>query len=143
MDKQPLIEESSSYQTLLYRKNRTMRYVEIVIFLVGLGLIWSLLIYRTASFNIAVISLAVILYFISPLFYRIIAKPHYALYADRLEVRTGKKVESIPLVEIIREHDLPYIYRIRKKRTPVLVSNAFLDELNAQLEVIKRGSKKR
>jgi hypothetical protein len=33
---------------------------------------------------------------------------------------------------------LPYIFRIRGKRRPLLVSNQFVDQLQAQLEIIRR-----
>jgi hypothetical protein len=56
-------------------------------------------------------------------------------------IKHGKKVEHIPLSEIEQDFDLPYVYLIKKKRIPILVSSAFLDELNIRLEVIKRGWK--
>jgi len=36
-------------------------------------------------------------------------------------------------------YDLPYFYMIDGKRTPLLVSDDFLDRLNERMEILRRG----
>lgn len=137
----PIIEERSSYNVLLVRKNWMMRIVDTSLFLIGLGILFFIFEFRSPSFIAGAIAVAVLSVVIAPWLFRLIARPYYRLDQDRLIIQIWNKEKSIPLTDIERDFDLPYFYRVRKKRTPLLVSDNFLDELNSRLEVIKRGKR--
>lgn len=137
----PIIEERSSYNVLLVRKNWNMRIFDTSLFLIGLGLLFLVFEFRSPPFIVGAIAIAVLSVFIAPALFRSVARPYYRLERDQLIVRIWNKEKSIPLADIERDFDLPYFYRVRKKRTPLLVSDHFLDELNSRLEVIKRGKR--
>lgn len=137
----PIIEERSSYNVLLVRKNWMMRIVDTSLFLIGLGFLFFIFEFRSPSFIAGAIAVAVLSVVIAPWLFRLIARPYYRLDQDRLIIQIWNKEKSIPLTDIERDFDLPYFYRVRKKRTPLLVSDNFLDELNSRLEVIKRGKR--
>lgn len=136
---QLIAEEHTAYVTLLYRKMRWMRYSESIVFVFGLIIIIMNLPFRSLPFFIAVISLAFAVFFGSPLLYKSWLHPHYLLYTDRLQIRIRTRTKTIPLEQIKKEFDLPYIYVIENKRESLLVSNHFLNKLNGQLEVVKYG----
>ncbi|TCS93270.1 hypothetical protein [Hazenella coriacea] len=137
----PIIEERSSYNVLLVRKNWSMRIFDTSLFLLGLGFLFIFFEFRSPPFIAGAIAIAVLSIFIAPALFRFIGRPHYKLYQDHLVVRIWNREKSIPLTDMERDFDLPYFYRVRKKRTPLLVSDNFLGELNNRLEVIKRGKK--
>lgn len=136
---QLIAEEYTSYTTLLYRKMRWMRFGESIAFVLGLIIIIMSLPFRSLPFFIAVISLAFVVFFGFPILYKSWLRPHYLLYTDRLLIRIRTRTKSIPLEQIKKEFDLPYIYVILNKRESLLVSNHFLKKLNGQLEVVKHG----
>lgn len=136
---QLIAEEYTSYTTLLYRKMRWMRLSESIAFILGLIIIIMSLPFRSLPFFIAVISLALAVFFGFPFLYKSWLRPHYLLYTDRLQIRTRTRTKTIPLKQIKKEFDLPYIYVILNKRESLLVSNHFLKKLNGQLEVVKHG----
>ncbi|SFJ73586.1 hypothetical protein [Thermoflavimicrobium dichotomicum] len=141
MSDNPIREECSSYQVLLTRKTRMMRIMDNLVVLLGLLVLLPFFEWRSTPFILAFLFFVLLVFIISPLIYLYIFHPRYTLYSDRLVVRIGKKVDTILLTEIEQEYDLRYYFRIRGKRTPLLVSDSFIDELNYQLEVIKRGWK--
>ncbi|WP_089969590.1 hypothetical protein [Lihuaxuella thermophila] len=132
-------EEKTPYKVLLYRKNRTLRLLETFFFLLGFIFVFLRFEFRSPAMIAATLLLAVGVIFVVPAVYRVLFKPRYVLYKDKLVIEIGKKKESYYLTEIQREFDLPYFFQIKNKRTPLLVSDEFLSELNVRLEVIKRG----
>ncbi|MBD1372305.1 hypothetical protein IC620_08045 [Hazenella sp. IB182357] len=136
--------EKVQYQTLLVRKNRSMRWLETILFLVGFGIVFAFTEYRSTEMVISLIGWAVITYLLSPALYLFVMRPEYGLYEQRLEMKLGKNKKEIPLTEVEKEPDLPYYFLIAKKRTPILASDSFLRDLNERLEVMKheRRSKK-
>jgi hypothetical protein len=131
--------EKTSYGTLLYRKTKTLRILESMVFLVGIVVVWRLFPLRSTGFVAGVIADVLIALFLTPAIYLILLRPRYALYQDRLLVRHGKKETIFPLKEMEQEFGLPYVYLVRRTKVIILASNAFLDQLNGQLEVVKRG----
>lgn len=142
MAKQALVVEKSKYPTLLYRKNGVLKLLESGFFAIGLLLVLSVFPFRSPGFVVGMVLSAVFAMLIVPILYLIWAKPSYELYQDRLLAKVGTKEETIWLHEIEKEYDLPYMIRVKGKRFPLLVSDAFLKELNIQLEVVRRGWKK-
>ncbi|MFC7441636.1 hypothetical protein [Laceyella putida] len=142
MAKQSLIVEKSKYPTLLYRKNRLLRLLESGVFALELLIVLSVFPFRSPGFIAGMILSAILAILIVPALYLWWAKPSYELYQDRLLVKVGGKEESIWLHEIEKEYDLPYMIRVKGKRIPLLVSDSFLEEINARLEVVRRGWKK-
>jgi hypothetical protein len=139
IEKTPIIEEKTAYKVLLYRKNRTLRLLETFFFLLGFTFMALRFEFRSPAMIAGTLVLALGVIFAVPAVYLAIVKPRYALYKDKLVIQLGKKAETYHLTEIEKEIDLPYIFQIKNKRTPLLVSDDFLSELNVRLEVIKRG----
>ncbi|MBA4496011.1 hypothetical protein ACFO25_15625 [Paenactinomyces guangxiensis] len=139
MENQPIIEEKTSYGVLLYRKNRALRLLEYALFLLGFAfLLWQFE-FRSVSMIAGIILLGIAVMLLAPAVYLAFAHPRYTLYKDKLVIQLGQKEESIPITEVEKDFDLRYFFLIKKKRTPLLVSDRFIDELNVRLEVIKRG----
>lgn len=142
MAKQALIKEKSNYSTLLYRKNHSLRFLETGVFALELVILLAAFPFHSRAFTVGIILSAILAIFLVPALYMWWAKPNYELYRDRLLVRTGGKEERYFLHEIEKGYDLPYIIKVKGKRIPLMVSDSFLEELNAQLEVVQRGRTK-
>jgi hypothetical protein len=139
MPKQPISEERLSYKVLLFRKNKGMRLFESVIFLLGLGLVWTSFPARSSSFIMGLVADILITLFSPPAIYLLLFRPHYLLFSDRLEIRWGGRKRVLLLKDLEQEFGLPYVYLSGSRKVAILVSDAFLGALNGQLEVVKRG----
>jgi hypothetical protein len=138
MDFPVIYEEQTPYSVLIYRKSGLMRLLETGLFLAGFAGVFLLFPYRSAPFIMGTIVVAAAVIFGFPALFRALYRPRYVLYEDKLVIHMGNKSEEIPLVQIEPAYDLPYIFRVRGKRRPLLVSNQFVDQLQAQLEIIRR-----
>ncbi|BCU80473.1 hypothetical protein JIR001_02560 [Polycladomyces abyssicola] len=138
MDSSVIYEEQTPYSVLLYRKSGLMRLLETGLFLAGFAGLFLLFPYRSVPFIMGTIVVAAVVIFGFPALFRALYRPRYVLYEDKLVIYMGNQREEIPLVQIEPAYDLPYIFRIRGKRRPLLVSNQFVDQLQAQLEIIRR-----
>lgn len=137
MDSSVIYEEQTPYTVLLYRKSGLMRLWETVLFLTGFAGVFWFYPYRSSPFIMATIAMAATVIFGFPALFRAVYRPRYTLYKDKLVIHMGKRMEEIPLAQIEPAYDLPYFFRIQGKRRPLLVSNQFLNELQAQLEIIR------
>ncbi|MCS1352142.1 hypothetical protein [Mechercharimyces sp. CAU 1602] len=131
-------EEATSYTILLYRKSPTTRYIEMGLFLVGFFVLLSFFEVRSTPFIIALLMVAAVIMFGFPVLYRVVVHPRYALYADRLEVRVGRKTSVYPLLDLERTYDLGHIFRskLHNKKIYLLVSDDFLTALRSQLKKV-------
>lgn len=136
-------EESSSYKTLLVRKNREMRVWELVLFLLGLFAIISLYEARSPAFITSTVLLAIVALAVTPYTYRQIKRPRYVLTTTELIFYFGNREERFPLAQVERTYDLPHFVRLNGKKRPLLVSNAFLEDLFEQLDKLQRQNKKK
>jgi len=141
MDQQPLMEEKTAYATLLTRKNRAMKGWESGVFLFGFGIIFLMFEFRSPAMVTAAVLLAILVFALVPFCFWVILRPHYVLYSDRLTVKMGQKQANYALSEMEKDFGLSYVYLVQGKRIFLLASDAFLNRLNAQLEVIRRGIK--
>ncbi|GAA5347046.1 hypothetical protein [Planifilum fimeticola] len=139
MDSELICEETTPYTVLLYRKDRELRLWEVGGFLIGLFPLLSLFPFRSAPFVVALLLLAAAVMAGMPALYRAVYRPRYILYKDRLEIRKGRRRETVPLNRVKPAYDLPYFYMIDGKRTPLLVSDDFLGRLNERMEILRRG----
>ena len=139
MDSGLICEETTPYTVLLYRKDRELRLWEVGGFLIGLIPLLSLFPFRSAPFVVALLLLAAAVMAGMPALYRAVYRPRYILYKDRLEIRKGRRRETVPLNRVKPAYDLPYFYMIDGKRTPLLVSDDFLGRLNERMEILRRG----
>ncbi|MEW9031449.1 MAG: hypothetical protein AB2404_01745 [Planifilum fimeticola] len=139
MDSELICEETTPYTVLLYRKDRELRLWEVGGFLIGLIPLLSLFPFRSAPFVVALLLLAAAVMAGMPALYRAVYRPRYILYKDRLEIRKGRRRETVPLNRVKPAYDLPYFYMIDGKRTPLLVSDDFLGRLNERMEILRRG----
>ncbi|SMO88990.1 hypothetical protein [Melghirimyces algeriensis] len=132
-------QEKTFYTVLLYRKSKGLRLVEMGVFLVGLLTMIPFFEVRSTPFVLALLGWSVAVMVGIPGIYRVIWQPMYTLYPDRLVIQTLQRREEIPLSKVESAHDLPYIYRVDGKKRFLLVSDSFLESLNTQLELVKRG----
>lgn len=139
MNPKLMMEEKTSYPTLLLRKNRLMKLLETIFFIAGLGIILLLFEFRSPAMITASFVLAIFSFVLVPFVYWLILRPHYLLYSDRLIVKMGRKQETYTLSQMERDLGLSYLYLVGDKRVFLLVSDDFLEGLNSQLEVIRRG----
>jgi hypothetical protein len=144
MTERPIRDERTSYSVLLYRKNRSLRLVEIGGFLIGLLLLLPLFEnLRSVSFILTVLLWGGVVIGVVPAVYRLWMKPRYVLYESRLVIERGRRRDEVALDEITPAYDLPNQYEIRGEKQALLVTDTFLQELNTQLELNKRGLKRR
>ncbi|MCG0314674.1 MAG: hypothetical protein L5657_08500 [Calditerricola sp.] len=128
-----LREERPTYRLLLLRKNHVMKRGETAAFLIGLVLLGEVVGYGSTAFKVGAIGLAIAVLAVSPLFWKWWWQPRYVLTPDELVVETRRARRVIPLETIAPAYDLRFIYRIDGRRTPLPVSDAFLDVLEEQL----------
>jgi hypothetical protein len=134
-----IFEETTPYTVLLYRKDRELRLWEVGGFLIGMIPLLSLFPFRSAPFVVSLLVLAAAVMAGMPALYRAVYRPRYILYRDRLEIRKGRRRQTVPLTRVKPAYDLPYFFIIDGKRTPLLVSDDFLGRLNERLEILRHG----
>ncbi len=134
-----IFEETTPYTVLLYRKDRELRLWEVGGFLIGMIPLLSLFPFRSAPFVVSLLVLAAAVMAGMPALYRAVYRPRYILYRDRLEIRKGRRRQTVPLTRVKPSYDLPYFFIIDGKRTPLLVSDDFLGRLNERLEILRHG----
>lgn len=128
-----LREERPTYRLLLRRKNRVMKRSETAAFLVGLVVLGEIVGYGSTAFKVGALGLALAVLLASPLFWKWWWQPRYVLTPDELVVETRRGRRVVPLEAIAPAYDLPFLYRIDGRETPLPVSDAFLDALEEQL----------
>src|SRR5690606_24392016 len=99
----------------------------------------SILPCRSAPFVVSLLVLAAAVMAGMPALYRAVYRPRYILYRDRLEIRKGRRRQTVPLTRVKPAYDLPYFFMIDGKRIPLLVSDDFLGRLNERLEILRHG----
>ncbi|SFG04199.1 hypothetical protein SAMN04488025_11371 [Planifilum fulgidum] len=134
-----IFEETTPYTVLLYRKDRELRLWEVGGFLIGMIPLLSLFPFRSAPFVVSLLVLAAAVMAGMPALYRAVYRPRYILYRDRLEIRKGRRRQTVPLTRVKPAYDLPYFFMIDGKRLPLLVSDDFLGRLNERLEILRHG----
>ncbi|MDR6227571.1 hypothetical protein [Desmospora profundinema] len=140
----PVRDERTPYSVLLYRKNRTLRLAEIGFFLTGLLVVLPLFEnLRSVSFMLTVLGWGGVVMGMVPAIWRVWKRPRYVLYEDRLVIHWGRRRDEVPLHQVKPTYDLPNQYDIRGKKQALLVTDPFLEDLAAQLELNKRGLKRR
>ncbi|PTX58887.1 hypothetical protein C8P63_11469 [Melghirimyces profundicolus] len=140
MDTSPIREEKTSYTVLLYRKSRGLRLAEMGLFLAGLLMMVPFFEkVRSTPFIVALLLWAGVLMTGVPALYRLLLRPAYTLYPDRLVIRFSGRREEVALSRVKPSHVLPHVYEIDGKRRPLLVSDDFLEDLNVRLEMKRRG----
>ena len=113
-----IFEETTPYTVLLYRKDRELRLWEVGGFLIGMIPLLSLFPFRSAPFVVSLLVLAAAVMAGMPALYRAVYRPRYILYRDRLEIRKGRRRQTVPLTRVKPAYDLPYFFMIDGKRTP-------------------------
>ncbi len=134
-----IFEETTPYTVLLYRKDRELRLWEVGGFLIGMIPLLSLFPFRSAPFVVSLLVLAAAVMAGMPALYRAVYRPRYILYRDRLEIRKGRRRQTVPLTRVKPAYDLPYFFMIDGKRLPLLVSDDFLGRVNERLEILRHG----
>ncbi|MFD1427091.1 hypothetical protein [Kroppenstedtia sanguinis] len=141
MDEEAIRDESTRFTVLLYRKSQGLRLGEVGVFLVGLLAMLPFFELRSAPFVIALLLWAMIVMAGLPALYRAIFQPRYILYSDRLVMQMKGKWKEVSLSQVKPSYNLPYLYEIHGKETPILVSDPFLETLNVQLKLYRSRNK--
>lgn len=116
-----------------------MKRSETAAFLVGLVVLGEIVGYGSTAFKVGALGLAVAVLLASPLFWKWWWQPRYVLTPDELVVETRRGRRVIPLEAIAPAYDLPFLYRIDGRETPLPVSDAFLDAWKSSLPAAAIG----
>ncbi len=138
-----IIQEKPSFKNLIFRKSRSARTIEVIMFLAALLLLLSIEGGYTLRFKVGAFIAALLVVIIRPIFYRVIIQPEYTLTEKCLVISKRGNERSYPLNEKKKEYDLPFIYSINGKKQELMISDPFIDALNTQLEVIEQLKKKK
>ncbi len=137
-----ILEESSSLSTIFFRKSMKIKIIETIIFII-LIIILSLVYNSSDSiFKIGAIGGGIIILIASPIIYKMKVKPKYTLTDTYLIIEKSEIKKEIPIADIEQTYDLKFFYLIEGKKTPLMISNDFIDELNKKIDQLKRGKKK-
>lgn len=144
MADQPVRDERTPYTVLLYRKNRSQRLTEIGVFLGGLLLVLPMFEeLRSLPFILTVLGWGAVVITAVPAVVLAWKRPRYVLFEDRLVVYWGRRQDEVPLSRVKPAFDLPNQFEIGAKKVALLVTDGFLQDLHTQLELNKRGLKRR
>lgn len=132
-------QENPGYLTLLLRKSFRIRIAETVIFIILIIILGVNYNYQETNFKILAVISAFLTIGLSPVIYKIIVKPKFILTNTELVIQKFSKQIKIPLVKIQHLYDLKYFYSIEGKKTPLAVSDAFLETLDEQLAIVKKS----
>lgn len=131
-------QEKPSYLTLLFRKSTKVKIIETMVFIVLLLILVIVLGYSHPLFKIGAVLTAVITLGVSPIIYKIVVKPVYTLTEQDLIIQKANKATKVPIKQIKPASDLRFFYMINGKKMSLTVSDAFLDALNTQIEIIQK-----
>lgn len=134
-------QEKPAYFTLMMRKSSKVKILETVAFVILIMLLSAKLGFEHPYFKLAAITGAVLALGLSPLIYRVVVKPEYTLTETELIIKKFSQETRIPLTKVKNSYDLKFFYLLDGKKTPLSVSNEFLEELDNQIELLKRKLK--
>ncbi|PTM53305.1 hypothetical protein [Desmospora activa] len=144
MADQPVRDERTSYTVLLYRKNRIQRLIEIGLFLGGLLVALPMFEeLRSLPFILTVLGWGFVVMAVVPAVLLVWKRPRYRLFDDRLVIYWGKQREEVALSQVKPAFEFPNQFEIEGRKCALLVTDDFLQDLNTQLELNKRGLKRR
>lgn len=134
-------EEIPSYFTVILRKSTKVKILETLIFLISIVGI-SLFFDRSSEFfKIAIISSAIVILLMTPFVYKPIVKPKFILTKTELIIEKSGKQEKISLTNLEQSNDLRFMYLINEKKTPLMISDIFIEELNTQIDCVNKSKK--
>lgn len=131
-------QEKPAYFTLMMRKSSKVKILETIAFIVLIMLLSVKLGFEHPYFKFAAIAGAVLALGLSPLIYRIVVKPEYTLTETELIINKFSQETRFPLTKVKNSYDLKFFYLLDGKKTPLTVSNDFLEELDNQIVLLKR-----
>lgn len=134
-------QEKPAYLTLMMRKSSKVKILETIAFIVLIMLLSVKLGFEHPYFKFAAIASAVLALGLSPLIYRFVVKPEYTLTETELIINKFSQETRFPLTKVKNSYDLKFFYLLDGKKTPLTVSNDFLEELDNQIELLKRKLK--
>lgn len=135
-------EENPSYFTILLRKSTKVKIIETIIFILLIIILSLFYNFSDSKFKIGAILLGVLVLFLSPVIYKIMIRPKYILTSTHLIIEKINNKREIPIVNIEQTYDLRFFYFINGKKTPLMISDNFIEDLNVQLDQLKRSKKK-
>lgn len=137
-----ILEESSSISTIFFRKSMKIKIIETLIFIL-LVIVLSVMFNSSDSiFKIGVIAGGIFILTFSPIIYKMIIKPKYILTDTHLIIEKAGIKKEIPITDVDQTYDLKFFYLIEGKKTPLMISNVFIEELNKKIDQLKRNKKK-
>ena len=137
-----LREEYPSYFTSLLRKPRGVKIIETVIFVIFLFLLSIIYDFSENMFKIGAITSGILVLSITPVIYKLIVKPRYTLTNTHLIIEKNGRKSEVSFANIEQTYDLRFFFIVDGKKTPLMVSDEFIEDLNKQIDLLKRNKKK-
>lgn len=131
-------EEKPKYSTILLRKPKKVKVIETIVFLSLIVILSQTITGAHPYFKAASILSAVVTLGLTPIIYSLLVKPKYILTDTTLIIQKNNKEQRIPIASIESLYEVRYFFLIDNKKTPLTVSNEFIDALEDQIEELKR-----
>lgn len=135
-------EEYPSYFTIMLRKSTKVKIIETIIFIMLILILSFIYSFSDNIFKIGAIVSGVLVLFMSPIIYKAVVNPKYVLTNTHLIIEKSNTKREIPITNIEQTYDLRFFFIIDGKKTPLMISDNFIEDLNIQIDRLKRNKKK-
>lgn len=136
-----LRDEYPSYFTILLRKSRKVKIFETIIFVVFIFTFSLIYNFTDNMFKIGAIVGGILVLSFTPIIFKLVVKPRYTLTDTHLIIEKLGSKKEVSLTNIEQTYDLRFFFILDGKKTPLMVSDIFIEELNTQIEQLKRNKK--
>ncbi len=135
-------EESPSLFTIFLRKSMKVKIIETIIFIILIFILSLMYNLSDNMFKMGAVIGGILVLSISPIIYKAVIKPKYILTDIYLIIEKAGNKREIPIVNIEQTYDLKFFFIIDGKKTPLMISNNFIEDLNKKIEQMRRNKKK-
>ncbi len=136
-------DEYADYKTIFFRKSMRYKLIETLVFIILLFILITLVDTSTTTFKVGALSLGVATLGLSPLLYKWVAKPRHILTDRELIIEKFGKQRVIPMTAVEETYDLRFFYSIEGKKIPLMISDAFIEDLDEKIEEIAKAKEKK
>lgn len=136
-------DEYADYKTIFFRKSLRYKIIETLVFIILLIIMIGLIETSTTEFKVGAIGLAVFILGFSPQLYKLVAKPRHILTDKELIIEKFGRQRVVSLVAVEETYDLRFFYNIDGKKTPLMISDSFIEDLDKKIEEIKKAKEKK
>ncbi len=136
-------DEYADYKTIFFRKSMRYKLIETLVFFILLIILINLVDTSTTEFKLGAIAIAALTLGLSPLLYKLVAKPRHILTDKELTIEKFGKKRTVPLTAVEETYDLRFFYKVEGKKMPLMISDDFIEDLDQKLEEIKKVREKK